>query len=88
MLPEWKVIDIEGIPENDKSVIFIDVDNCVYIGTFKTHVKGEYKGKTFLEARQKNDTNGMFGSYVHKWHNIRHDDAFDFILRWDYLPMY
>jgi hypothetical protein len=86
MIPEWKTIKEHGVPENNRSVLFIDTDGVVYIGYFRTHTKGQYKGAVFVEARAKNESNGMFGSYVHNWNNRKSITGLADIERWDYLP--
>jgi len=90
MIPEWKTIREHGIPDNGRAVVFFDQYGQQYIGYFKLHSKGEYIGSVFVEGRRKNETNGMFGSYVNKWNTAREKDNTAYleqhIKKWDYLP--
>lgn len=90
MIPEWKTIKEHGVPENNRSVQFITANGGVFVGFFKTQTKGKYKGAVFVEARQKNESNGMFGSYVNRWSTIHYkggEETLPDIVKWDYLPM-
>jgi len=90
MKPEWKTIREHGIPDNGKAVVFFDQYGKQYIGFFKLHSRGEYIGSVFVEARRKNETNGMFGSYVYKCDTVSAKDNIkgleEIIKKWDYLP--
>lgn len=90
MIPEWKTIREHGIPDNGRAVMFFDQYDQQHIGYFKLHSKGEHIGFVFVEARRKNETNGMFGSYVYKWNTARGEDntkyLVEIIKKWDYLP--
>ena len=89
MISEWKTLVEHGIPENNRSVVFINRTGSVFVGYFKTITRGEDKGVIKVEAREKNETNGMFGGYVHKWstyHSKNHLEALKDIVLWDYLP--
>jgi hypothetical protein len=90
MIPEWKTIREHGIPENGRTVVFFDQYDTQCIGFFKLHSKGEYVGSVFVESRRRNESNGMFGSYVNHWNTVRDKDNTaaleQYIKKWDYLP--
>jgi len=90
MKPEWKTIREHGVPENGRAVMFFDEYGKQFIGFFQLRSSGQYIGSVFVEARRKNETNGMFGSYVHKWNTVRAKDNVkeleETIKKWDYLP--